>query len=224
MTHASNQKAPTRRPMKTRTAGWARWMATQLASTKVTPNQISGAGLVMAILAGLAFGLVPSAGTALTPFLLIGGATLIGLRLLCNMLDGLVAVEGGKASPTGPLWNELPDRLADMAILVGAGFAAGSPSLGWAAAALAVLTAYIRVTGEHLAGRADFSGPLAKPQRMAVLVGAALGASGWPAFASEILELALIALTAGTAITAALRCHRVFGWLSQPNDKVGFKM
>ena len=49
----------------------------------------------------------------------------IQLRLIANLLDGLVAVEGGKRTPTGELYNEAPDRIADTAVLVGAGYAVG---------------------------------------------------------------------------------------------------
>ena len=46
------------------------------------------------------------------------------LELLCNLLDGMVAVEGGLGGPTGPLWNELPDRIADSVFIVALGMAA----------------------------------------------------------------------------------------------------
>ena len=29
-------------------------------------------------------------------------------RLLCNLFDGMVAVEGGKREADGPFWNEAP--------------------------------------------------------------------------------------------------------------------
>ena len=62
------------------------------------------------------------------------------LRLLCNMLDGMVAVEGGKGSRTGEIYNEVPDRIADPLLLVPAGYAIGLPygvELGWMCGALA---------------------------------------------------------------------------------------
>ena len=34
---------------------------------------------------------------------------------LANMLDGLLAVEGGQQTKTGELYNEIPDRIADVA-------------------------------------------------------------------------------------------------------------
>jgi hypothetical protein len=80
---------------------------------------------------------------------LILAVACIQLRLLCNLLDGMVAVEQGLATPTGPIWNELPDRLADVFFLVGAGYGAQAAgfqagvALGWSAAALALLTAYV---------------------------------------------------------------------------------
>jgi phosphatidylglycerophosphate synthase len=80
------------------------------------------------------------------PWHLLVGAAAVQLRLLCNLLDGLVAIEGGRGSATGELFNELPDRVSDVLALVAAGYAvtwvAWAPELGWAAALAAVLTAY----------------------------------------------------------------------------------
>jgi len=90
-----------------------------------------------------------------------------------------VAVEAGKASKDGMIWNELPDRFADIAVLVGAGYAVANlgladASLGWAAAVAAVMTAYVREVGHTAGAPADFSGPMAKPHRMFVMTIAAL--------------------------------------------------
>jgi len=93
----------------------------------------------------------------------------IQLRLFCNMMDGLLAVEGGLKSVTGDLFNEIPDRIDDALILVPLGYAGGtdwSIALGWAAMGGAMLTAYIRALGASLTGRHDFCGPMAKPHRM----------------------------------------------------------
>ena len=64
--------------------------------------------------------------------------------------------------------------MSDTLIFVGLGLGLGAPALGWAAAAMAILTAYVRELGRATGLPADFSGPMAKPQRMAVLTGAAL--------------------------------------------------
>ena len=67
-------------------------------------------------------------------------AACIQLRLLCNLFDGMVAVEGGFKTKSGEIYNELPDRVADVLILAGAGYAMPSSewlhSLGWLAAVL----------------------------------------------------------------------------------------
>jgi len=88
-------------------------------------------------------------------------------RLLANMFDGMVAIESGKVSPVGELYNEVPDRISDMAILVGFGYSLGtSPTLGYIATALALLVAYVRAEGNVAGGKQEFCGPMAKPQRM----------------------------------------------------------
>src|SRR3546814_9995594 len=83
-----------------------------------------------------------------------------------DLFDGLVAVEHARKTPTGVLYNEVPDRVADSLFLVALGYAAGMPWCGWLAALLAALTAYIRTLGGTVLGSQDFRGPMAKPHRM----------------------------------------------------------
>ena len=183
----------TRRPLKSRSTAWAQRLAASLARSSITPNQISIASMGFAALAGGAF--------YLGDYWLLAAALFIQLRLLCNLLDGMVAVEGDKSTPDGPFWNEAPDRLSDILIITGLGYGIGQPTLGWAAAAMAILTAYIRELGDG----SDFSGPMAKPQRMALLTLAALVA----AFGLNLLNSALWVLLIGTALTALNRSYRL---------------
>ena len=81
----------------------------------------------------------------------------------------MVAIEGGRKSSVGAIYNEFPDRIADTLFLVPLGYATGVPWLGWAAALLAALTAYVRVFGGSLGLAQDFSGVMAKQRRMAAL-------------------------------------------------------
>ncbi len=95
---------------------------------------------------------------------------LIQLRLLANMFDGMVAIETGKASPTGALYNEVPDRVSDAAMFIGAGYGlGGQPPLGYLAACLAVFLAYLRAQGRVAGAPQEFCGPMAKPQRAFVM-------------------------------------------------------
>jgi phosphatidylglycerophosphate synthase len=93
------------------------------------------------------------------------------------MLDGMVAIEGGKQSKVGALYNEIPDRIADSLFIVALGYAVFLPWLGWLGALLAAKTAYIRVLGGALGLPQSFRGPLAKPHRMFVMtLGCLIGA------------------------------------------------
>jgi phosphatidylglycerophosphate synthase len=147
--------------------------------------------------------------------LLVGAAAAIQLRLVCNLLDGMVAVEGGKKSKTGDVFNDLPDRFADLLILVPVGYALDgrvfSHELGWLAGVLAVLTAYVRVLGGSLGLKQDFGGPMGKPQRMAVMTAACLLACfepllGWQGM---VMETALVVIACGSAMTMVLRTKRI---------------
>ena len=209
--------SPDRRPLKTRGRPVAHRVAAWLGRHGVTPNAISVAGVVLAAAAGACLALVPATSSAaVRAGLLVGAALGIQLRLASNMLDGLVAVEGGRGTRTGPLYNEVPDRLADLLILVPAGYAVEffdqGPELGWAAGVLAVLTAYVRLLGGALGQPQRFSGPLAKPHRMFVLTLACLaslveaGAQEWRGVA---LAAGLGVVVAGSAATCVLRLRSI---------------
>jgi phosphatidylglycerophosphate synthase len=202
-----------RRPLKSRGTGWARASAAALARAGATPDGISAAGVAFAVIGA---GLFLWAGGATAPLragLLIGAGVCIQLRLLCNLLDGMVAMEHGRGSPSGPIWNELPDRIADALFLVGAGYCAWGAGwsiaepLGWTCAWLAALTAYVRELGRGLGMAADFSGPMAKPHRMAALtltcaVAAAEPLWGWK---GQAILVGLGVIAVGTAVTVARR-------------------
>ncbi len=200
-----------RRPLASRGSGWARTAAAALLKTSVTPNQISMVSIAFAALAGLALWFAPQA-----PWLFVLAAVGIQLRLLCNLLDGMVAVEGGRHSPVGALYNEFPDRIADSIIIVLMGYAAGLPMIGWAGALAAALTAYIRATGGALGLKQDFRGPMAKQHRMATaslgclaaLVEALLHGTNYALQAAVWIILAgsvLTCLTRTLAMAAQLR-------------------
>jgi phosphatidylglycerophosphate synthase len=200
-----------RRPLASRDTAWAAVLTKRIAGTSITPNQISLASIAFAALAGAAFWASGTADGAWRVALLIAGALGCQLRLLCNLLDGMVAIEAGKGSADGAVWNEAPDRVADILILVGAGLGAGAPALGWAAACFAVLTAYVRALGQSCGAPADFSGPMAKPHRMALLTAAAALALFEPLWngGNTVLNAVLWIVAVGAAVTALLRAIRL---------------
>lgn len=206
-----------RRPLKTRGRAWARRLAAWLGSRGVHPNAISMLSLVPAAAAGLCFLVLPQAQPFVQVILLILTAGSIQLRLLANMLDGLVAVEGGRKTPTGDLFNEVPDRIADVLILAPAGYAiiwlgSAGITLGWLVALLAVLTAYIRVFGGSLGFPQSFMGPMAKQHRMATLTLTCLLSivevivAGYQ---GRVLSFGLLAIGLGAALTSIRRLRRI---------------
>src|SRR6266852_8850954 len=127
--------ATPRRILATRQAGWARGLARRLGRAGVRPNAVSIASVVFALAAGGAFYVVPDVTPAIGAAALLLAAAAIQLRLLCNLLDGMLAVEEGLKTRTGDIYNDLPDRLADVLILVGSGYSIrylpGGSKLGW---------------------------------------------------------------------------------------------
>lgn len=207
-----------RRPLKTRSKAWAAALAGALGEARVSPDIISLFSVAFAVLGA---GLLLMAGLEDQPVLrglmLVMAAICVQLRLLANMLDGMVAVEHGLGSSAGPIWNELPDRIADALFLVGAGYAAWGMGmtagswLGWLAALLAVLTAYVRELGRGLDFPADFSGPMAKPHRMFALTVTCVVSALEPLWKGDgqMLMLGLAVIAAGTVVTVARRTGRL---------------
>ena len=159
-----------RRPIKSRDATWAQRVAHRLATAGVSPNAISVFGMVAALGAGVAFALTDRVEGVSQRALWIVAAILVQVRLLCNLFDGMVAVERNVASPTGELYNEVPDRVSDAAVMIGLGYASGGHVVyGYLAALIAVFVAYVRAMGKAAGAPNDFCGPMGKPQRMALV-------------------------------------------------------
>lgn len=207
-----------RRPITSRGAGWAQRLAHGFVRLGVTANTISMAGMGAGILAGAAL-----AATGFWPdqarFGWILGAALIQVRLLANMLDGMVALETKTASPVGELYNEVPDRVSDAGVMIGLGYAAGGEVvLGYGAAGLAIMVAYVRAMGKVAGAHQEFCGPLAKPQRMFFITMAALYSGlaprSWPGQPSSpdghgIAFGLLVFLIVGCSLTIVRRLWRI---------------
>lgn len=210
-----------RRPLKVRDANFAVNIAKWLSQRNITPNQISIASVFFALLAALSFLTIPDSTGAWLSALLAG--LFIQLRLLCNLFDGMVAVEGGKSTPAGELFNDIPDRIADPLILVSAGYAISvipwGDALGWCAGILAVFTAYIRTLGVSMGAPVSFEGPMAKQHRMAVMTGASVLTvieslfSGNGSVMGYVILIALISIIIGSIITALNRTKAIYNYL-----------
>ncbi|WP_029000660.1 CDP-alcohol phosphatidyltransferase family protein [Azohydromonas australica] len=184
-----------RRELRVRGSAWAQSLARAIAARGISPNQISV--LSIAFAAGGALALWAGG------WWLLAAAACIQGRLLCNLFDGMVAVEHGRQTALGAVYNEFPDRVADSLLIVAAGYAAGWPAAGWLGALAAALTAYVRVFGAACGFGHDFRGPMAKQHRMALLTAACVlqpfVATAWP------LRAAVALIAAGSLLTCATR-------------------
>jgi phosphatidylglycerophosphate synthase len=104
------------------------------------------------------------------PKYLILGTALALFRLWLNMFDGMVAVASGKASKKGEIINDLPDRVSDVIIFVGMAHSHWCHRLpGYWAAIMALLVAYVGLSGQAVGVQREFSGVMSKPWRIVVL-------------------------------------------------------
>ncbi len=206
----------TRRPLKSRNTKWAAAVAGRLVRARVRPNAISVAGTVFAAAGGVCLWL--ASGMALDwrwSALLVLAVCGMQLRLLCNLFDGMVAIEGGFKTSAGEIFNELPDRFSDAFIFIGAAYSVPecscSRELGWMAAVLAMITAYVRALGAGMGAGQQFIGPMAKQQRMAVMTAACLLGALAPVLPllQYTMPAALAVVVAGCVVTIFRRCRRI---------------
>src|SRR6476646_1571310 len=204
-----------RRPIATRNRKWAQAATAWLAARNVSPNAISIAGMCACIIGGIALGLTSVSDYRILWLIAAGGAQ---LRLTGNMLDGMVALASGRASKVGELYNEIPDRVSDAAVFIGAGFAwGGNIALGYIATILAIFTAYVRAAGKIAGAPNEFCGPMAKQHRILVITVACLYCMvvprSWQVFHLDdvdvgVMSLALTVIIAGCLVTVLRRLQR----------------
>lgn len=205
-----------RRPIQSRGNPLIQKFAAYLAKkSHPTPNEISCLSAIFAALGAICLVVFPHIHFS---FLLLC-VLFLQLRLLCNLLDGMVAIEGGKKTIIGDIFNEFPDRIADSLLLIALGYATQLAWLGWLAALLAMMTAYIRVFGGSLGFSQSFIGPMAKQHRMAVLTISCLLSvieiCLWQSYYS--LSLGLIVIVLGSIYTCVTRTKHIINQLQQKN-------
>ena len=174
----------------------------------IHPDAISYLSIVAALIAGICFW-----ESGQTRWLLIVAPLFCYLRLWFNMLDGMVAIAGNKASGRGEILNDLPDRISDIVIFVGVAHSGlMNPLIGYWAAIFAVLTAYVGLFGQALGVQRAFGGVMSKPWRMVTL---SIGA--WINFATasaavhrfSILDATCLIIIAGCIETIVVRLKRI---------------
>jgi len=185
----------------------------------IHPDTVSSTSIAASGLAGLLFW---QAGNLM--WLVIPAALLCYGRLWLNMLDGMVALASGKASPRGEIFNELPDRVSDIVIFAGVAHSGLSePILAYWVIIMGLATAYIGTFGQAIGVGRQFGGIMAKPWRMVVLhLGSwlmlgmlVMGQS--PAWAGlSIVDWSLLVIIAGCAQTILVRLNAILTAVGRP--------
>jgi CDP-diacylglycerol--glycerol-3-phosphate 3-phosphatidyltransferase len=187
----------------------------------VHPDTVSYSSIVASATAALCFWQ-----SSRHPALLLVAPLFCYVRLWLNMLDGMVALASGKASPRGEILNEMPDRISDVLIFVGVAHSGlSAPLTGYWSAILALLTAYVGVLGQAVGVPREFSGVMAKPWRMVVLHAGAWLTALWPGAAVPrpggltLLDWACVVVILGCMQTIAVRLRRIFAALDAKSGR-----
>ncbi|NPB04347.1 MAG: CDP-alcohol phosphatidyltransferase family protein [Thermotogae bacterium] len=184
------------------------WAVNTLIRWGVSANVASAVGMLFGVLSGFLFYL-----TIFNPLMFLAGAIAVFLRSAFNIFDGMIAHRTGKLTPTGAFLNDFTDRVADVFMLIGYGYAYGSsPFWGLLACVGALLTASVRLAGKVAGSRMHYGGVMSKPVRMWALI----LTSPLAAFVRDfpVAKYVLIVLAAGTFITVVQRTWWILRELS----------
>ncbi len=209
----------TRRPLKVRGSIWSKNIANYLSKKNITPNQISVLSIVFSFISAIFILLIPADHSYEIWLNSILAAFFIQMRLLCNLFDGMVALEGGKSTKSGELYNDIPDRISDSILFIAVGYTISVVSwgveLGYFAALVAMMTAYVRVLGASMDAGSCFKGPMAKQHRMAILTLSLLltPISIIVAEQNYVLFLALLMIAIGSLVTVINRTYTIYATL-----------
>ncbi|HTU27726.1 MAG TPA: CDP-alcohol phosphatidyltransferase family protein [Pirellulales bacterium] len=220
----STYQRTSRRPIADAFRATARTAVRLCVRWGVHPDAVSYGSVVASALAGVCFWQSQH-----WPALLVLAVFLCFVRLWLNMLDGMVALASGKASLRGEILNDLPDRISDVLIFVGAGYSGYCHVIGgyWTAI-FALLVAYVGTFGQAVGVQREFSGVMAKPWRMVALAIGSLLTLGlvWAGrpFAWQeltILDWTFLLIIVGCVQSIYIRLARILRALEQKRGGTG---
>jgi archaetidylinositol phosphate synthase len=141
----------------------------------LTPNVITGIGIILAFLSALAYAKWQS-----QPLILLLATVLLLLSGFCDALDGIVARLYGQATVFGGFLDSVLDRYADAAVYVGI-IVGGLCDPLWGTIALvgSLLVSYSRARAEAAGTRMESVGLAERAERMIILLVASLIAIFW---------------------------------------------
>lgn len=141
------------------------------------------------------------------PFLAMG-------RITLNALDGMVATATRTARPFGEVFNEVADRLSDVAWFVGLGFVI-NPRLSLGALVAVLLSSYAGTVAKAAGGSRLYGGVMGKADRMIAFSTFAVAAFfRWSEWVFEVLSYLV---GAGALITLLQRLLTAHKTLARPH-------
>jgi archaetidylinositol phosphate synthase len=169
-------------------------------SIGLTPNRISGLGIILALSAGLAY-----AEWKNWPFSLHTAIILLLLSGFCDALDGVVARLYQQTTAFGGFLDSLLDRYADAAVYVGiimSGLLSGPCDLLWGLAALtgSLLVSYSRARAEATNVKMESVGIAERAERIIILVIASIVAIYWQPITVMGVAIILLAILSNLTV------------------------
>lgn len=168
----------------------------------VHPNTITWMSLPFAIAAGLCLYRADLGWTLLlTP-------VFITLRSVCNLLDGMVAIERNMTSPQGEALQDTIDRMADSCTVLGAAFSPiGDMRLGIVAITLMLISSYVGIQKKAVGGTREFGGILGKVDRFFLVSVASVGRFFWQGSVKgmDAFDILFVLMIIGGAVTIIQR-------------------
>ena len=171
----------------------------------LTPNIISGIGLILAFLSAFTY----AEWQKNTLYLLLATVLLL-LSGFCDALDGIVARLFEKTTVFGGFLDSLLDRYADAAVYIGI-ILGGLCDVLWGLIAVAgsLLVSYSRARAEAAGIKMESVGLAERAERIIILIAASLIAVFWQP--TTVMNIGVILLAVLSNLTVLQRSLHVYG-------------
>lgn len=171
----------------------------------LTPNKISGIGIILAFLSAFAY-----AEWQNHALILLLATVLLLLSGFCDALDGIVARLYEKATVFGGFLDSLLDRYADAAVYVGI-IIGGLCNVLWGLIAIvgSLLVSYSRARAEAAGIKMESVGLAERAERIIILFVASLIAVFWQP--TTVMNIGIILLAVLSNLTVLQRSLYVYG-------------
>jgi archaetidylinositol phosphate synthase len=175
----------------------------------LTPNMITGIGIILAFLSALAYG-TRALKWQSDPLILLLATVLLLFSGFCDALDGVVARLYGQATVFGGFLDSVLDRYADAAVYIGI-ILGGLCDPLWGMIALigSLLVSYSRARAEAAGTKMESVGLAERAERMITLLVASMIAIFWqPTIVMNVGVFILAILSNFTVLQRSLYVYR----------------